>query len=110
MINKVDAKQILTTSLQTGGDFADLFIEDTIENTIEFSNGEVSNVNTSNVYGAGLRILNRDEELYGYTNDLSTSGLTQFATSLSQSFAYDKKEICFDFDEMKRYDDHPSLR
>lgn len=110
MVTKQDAKLVLERCLQTGGDFADLFVEDTIENTIEYTNDTITRTSTSNLHGAGLRILHHDEEVYGYTNDLSLPSLMDLAGKLSESFNYPVQQIEFNFDEVVSYDDHKIVR
>lgn len=107
MLKQTEAKQVLELALATGGDFADLFIEDTVENTLEVASGEVSKTNTSLIYGAGLRILHGDEEVYGYTNDLSLGGLSQLAKDLRQSFNYEPVSKTFSFQEVQSFEGHP---
>ena len=46
-------------------------LKDTTKNGIEMTSGEVTSATTSNIYGAGLRILDGFNEVYGYSNDLS---------------------------------------
>ncbi|ERJ11595.1 TldD/PmbA family protein [Haloplasma contractile] len=89
MISKKHAKKVLKTCLITGGDFAEIFAEDTIKNQLELSGGEISKTNTSNIYGAGIRILRGTQEVYGYTNDTSLEGLTKLAKSLAKSFDFE---------------------
>jgi TldD protein len=110
MLSNKEAKVILDNCLTTGGDFADLFMEDTIENTIEYSSGEVSKTSTSYVYGAGIRILHHDEEVYGYTNDCSFTGLSELGASLAQSFNYEPVKVDFEFDDVIQYDEHKIVR
>lgn len=110
MIKKEDAKKILTACLETGGDFAEIFLEDTIQNDLELSNGNISKSNTSFVYGAGIRILREDKEVYGYTNDTSVDSLLSLAKSLSQSFNYEKLPIEFELKEEIIENRHPVIK
>ncbi|MDD3098885.1 MAG: TldD/PmbA family protein, partial [Bacilli bacterium] len=41
---------------------------------------------SSTTYGAGIRLLNKLQSVYGYTNDISRKGLMNLATSLAKSF------------------------
>ena len=91
MIRKEEAKEILLTCLKTGGDFAEIFLENTIQNDLELSDGNLSKSNTSFIYGAGIRILHEDQEVYGYTNDTSYDGLLNLACSLTKSFNYEAR-------------------
>ena len=93
MINKKLAKRVLNKALSTGGDFAELFLEDTISNVVSRDALDaINSANTGRVYGAGLRILKGLQSVYGYTNDLSVEGLLKLAESLSCRF--EGKRVC----------------
>lgn len=94
MISKTLAKDVLNTSLSTGGDFAEIFLEDTVQENISLDNGVCEQATTSYVYGAGIRILKGLQSVYGYTNDLSKKSLINLALSLSKSFEGERiKEV-----------------
>ncbi len=107
MIKKEDAKKVLLACLETGGDFAEIFLENTIQNDLELSSGTISKSNTSHIYGAGIRILHEDQEVYGYTNDITTEGLLKLAHALSKSFDYEKLDFNFNLVEEKVENNHP---
>ena len=93
MISKNLAKKVLNTSLATGGDFAELFLEDTISNVLaRDSLDAINNANSSVTYGAGLRILKGLQSVYGYTNDLSKEGLLKLAETLA--CRYEGRRVC----------------
>lgn len=93
MISKNLAKRVLNAALATGGDFAELFLEDTTSNILARDSLEaINNANSSVTYGAGLRILKGLQSVYGYTNDLSKEGLLKLADSLACRF--DGKRVC----------------
>ena len=77
---------ILNTALSTGGDYAEIFIEEKVSQVVSIENGKVDASSISRTYGAGLRILQNVNSVYGYTNDVSTKGLLELAKSLSNSF------------------------
>lgn len=56
-INESLAKEILDVALSTGGDFAEVFIENTRNDSIEMRLDKISKVNISKVTGAALRII-----------------------------------------------------
>ncbi|QVK19118.1 TldD/PmbA family protein [Mycoplasmatota bacterium] len=110
MISKQDAKKVLQVCLETGGDFAEIYLENTIHNDLELSSGEISKSNTSQIYGAGIRILHQESEVYGYTNDTSFDGLTNLAESLAKSYNNKKIDIDFDLVEEKLDNKHNVLK
>lgn len=77
---------ILNVALATGGDYSELYFEDTLSKALVLENGVVSKVQTSNIYGCGIRIFKKDKCVYGYTNDVSYENLTKLANKLKDSF------------------------
>ena len=88
MINKKIALKVLNTALSTGGDYAEIYVEDTLSNTVLIENGNVERIGNGVSYGAGIRILHNFEVVYGYTTDLSEKSLNSLAQSLAASFDY----------------------
>ena len=86
MISKKLAILVLNEALSTGADYAEIFFEDSHSNSIAVENGKVDSTNSSSLCGVGLRLLLKNQCVYGYTNDLSKKGLLQLANSLSKSF------------------------
>ena len=62
-INESLAKEILDVALSTGGDFAEVFIENTRNDSIEMRLDKISKVNISKVTGAALRIIKGNTEV-----------------------------------------------
>ncbi len=85
-MNQNTARKVLLESLSTGGDYAEIFLEDTIKNSIRRTKDKIDDVGTSHYYGAGIRILKDLEEVYGYTNDVSEAGLLKLAKSLKGAY------------------------
>lgn len=91
MISKSLARDVLNTALSTGGDFAEIYFEDTISSNISIENTKVDAAQTSTSSGVGLRILNKLQSVYGHTNDLSRKSLLKLASDLSASFSEKQK-------------------
>ncbi|MFA7700806.1 MAG: TldD/PmbA family protein, partial [Bacilli bacterium] len=53
---------------------------------LSLENGKTESALSSTTYGAGIRLLNKLQSVYGYTNDISRKGLMKLATSLAKSF------------------------
>ena len=90
------AKKIILECLATGGDYAEIFLEDTVKNSIRRVGDQIEDINASHLYGAAIRILKENAEVYGYTNDVSEKGLLKLAKSLRT--AYHSKVVISDFD------------
>ena len=95
-MDKKVAKKVLLECLSTGGDYAEIYLEDTTKNSIRMMTNQIDDITTSHLYGAGIRILLGNAEVYGYTNDVSEAGLLKLAGDLKT--AYNSKVLISDFD------------
>ena len=104
MINKSQAVEILNAALATGGDYAEIFIEDKESENITIENGKVDQDIVSHTFGAGIRILNKLQSVYGYTNDVTKTGLLTLANNLAKSFK-DERVLTVESLKMKKFKD-----
>lgn len=86
MINKNQAIRILNCGLTTGADYAEIYIEEKDTYGVVIENGKVENSAISHSYGAGIRLLNKLQSVYGYTNEVNEKSLTKLIQNLSNSF------------------------
>lgn len=91
MISKSLAQKVLNAGLATGADFAEIYLEEVTSNNLQVENGRVEVASSGITKGAGIRLLNKLQSIYGYTNDLSLKGLLKLATSLAASFHDERK-------------------
>lgn len=97
MFDKQKLQYLLNLGLETGADFSELFFENTNSNTMEMVGGKVSNINSSNVHGVGVRIIKGVEEVYAYNNDTSYEVVEQLIKQAAGSFSgnrvFEAKEL-----------------
>lgn len=86
MLDKKEISLVLEKCLDYGCEFAELYFEDTIKNVIELTGDNVTKANSKNVYGVGLRLLDDEQEVYGYLNNVNFDSLIQLANRLGSSF------------------------
>ena len=101
MIAKEICQNILELCLKTGGDFAEIFAEDTITNSIELTMGKITKANTNHLHGVAIRILKGFQEVNGYTNDFSYESLKELALKLSGAIDGEDLKIEFSLNEEK---------
>jgi TldD protein len=87
MISKVLAINVLNEALASGGDYAEIYLEDNVSSSIMLENGKVESSGVKESYGAGIRILCGFRSVYGYTSDLSKKSLLALAHSLAASYS-----------------------
>lgn len=78
-VDKRAISNILKESLSTGGDFAEVFLEDKDELRINCKEDLVTGITTTRIKGCGIYILRGKKSVYVYTNDLSESALLKTA-------------------------------
>ena len=58
MLDQNIASEVLARAVQTGGDFAEIFVEDRINHSLELRSSALETVNSSRLHGAGVRVFN----------------------------------------------------
>ena len=101
MLNKYVAYDILTAALSGGGDFAEIFMENTEKNTLSMVNGAVEKALWGVDYGCGIRIFSGYGAVYAYTNDLSKDNLLHIAREASKAARRNETEAVVSLDFQK---------
>ena len=83
MISRSNAEAVLAEALKTGGDFAELYMEDAESHSIAMLQGVVENAAYSRKKGAGVRVLSGTKSAYAYTVDTSLEALLDTARRAS---------------------------
>lgn len=91
-INKHDCVDTLTRVLENGGDFAELFIEDSLSNSVQLLSGKIENAATARTHGAGLRVYKGLNSIYAHTCDTSIDGLMRLAAQVADAVGRTKAE------------------
>ena len=77
---------ILATALSCGGEYADIFIEDTRISSMVLQDSKVSQAQQVCLYGAGIRAVKGTQTGYAYTMDLSERAMLQAARFAGSMF------------------------
>ena len=64
MIHPSLAQEVLAKATATGGDFAEIFLEDRQNNNISMLSGRVESVNRRRLHGAGVRVFSGFQGVY----------------------------------------------
>ena len=75
MLDQNIAREVLQEAVRTGGDFAEIFVEDRIDNTLMMRSGRIETANTGRLHGAGVRVFSGTNAVYVHTNDTTREGL-----------------------------------
>ena len=116
MLDKQLVHDVLTAALATGGDMAEIFMENTVKDSIVMTNGQVEKANWGIDYGLGLRIILGTNAVYAYTNNTDRNSLLRLASDAAQAVKASLKDdpiiksvITLDRREWQRFADTVSL-
>ena len=102
MLSKEVVENTIEAALSTGGDFAEIFAENTSKNSISMVNGKVDKVLSGIDYGVGIRIFDGTNAVYVYTNDTSEKSLIEIAKKGAKAVKNKKQPIkIFNFDKQE---------
>lgn len=85
LISKNTAEAVLLSAVSTGAEFAEIFMENNVKNSIGVINGKVERANSGIDYGCGIRIIDKDKVVYVYTNKPERENLIRLAKEGAQA-------------------------
>jgi TldD protein len=97
LIDQIPYEKILKETLKEGGEFADLFFEQTRSIVIICEEDRIEKVISGLDMGAGLRILFGGRTIYGFTNQISEEALFNLAGRISRAVKEDEEAKVIDF-------------
>lgn len=90
MLSQDQLEVLLTRAMQSNADFAEIFEEDTVNETLSMLNGKVEKVDRFHREGIGIRLYQGVQSVYGYSNVMDEPSLIQLVDDLRDGFG--KKE------------------
>lgn len=96
MLNKKLIEDTLTAALSTGGDFAEIFVEDRTNNGIVLIGGKVESTMSGRDYGLGIRIFKGFNSVYAYTNKSDRDSLIDTAKKAAAAVEGKQNDITID--------------
>ena len=87
MLSERIVTDVLLAALSTGGDFAEIFMEDTYNTSISMIDGKVEQGVNGRDYGVGIRIYQGFRSVYAYTNNTSRENLMKVALEAAAALA-----------------------
>lgn len=85
MLSQNSIEKVLQAALETGGDFAEVFVEDKTSSSLTMIGGVVEKALSGRDFGIGIRIFKGFFSVYAYTNDASVENLIKVARNASQA-------------------------
>ncbi|MBQ8255033.1 MAG: TldD/PmbA family protein [Clostridia bacterium] len=93
------AKGILEAALSTGGEFAEVYIENSANEVLMMRERKLANANASKVMGAAVRVIKDGTEVNASVTDFTPEKLLATAKVLADSFEGEKKIDVLPFTE-----------
>ena len=109
MLSREVAQKVLGRCLITGGDFAEIFEEDSLNNSISILNGKVENSIGGRSYGIGIRIFKGLKSVYAYTNNNSLTSLLNVAQKAALALGDLKEEKMIVLNERENININPII-
>jgi len=81
-LSKEQYIEVLNHSLSCGGEYSEIFLEDSYGTFILYDNGKIEKVNFSSSRGASLRVVSREETIFAHTNEPTFENLISLANNL----------------------------
>lgn len=91
MVDKNLLERVLLETLSTGGDFADIFVEERKDNNISLISGKIETALTGTDFGVGIRLIKDLFDVYAYTNDASEESLMKLAKEIAATLTGESK-------------------
>ena len=79
MLDPALIQRTLDAALRTGGELAELFVEDKASSNAVFDDGKVEHLSSGRERGAGIRVIAGETTGFAHTADLSEAGLLEAA-------------------------------
>lgn len=109
MLDKNILQKVLDQALKTGGDFSEIYIEESTVNNISMEDGKIENALSGKEYGAGIRIFSGFKSVYAYTNDVTYDGLMKIAMDAAWAIKGDSRLKVQDFVQLNYKNINPII-
>lgn len=86
------AREILDIALEKGGDFSEIFIEDTFSTTIRYENGKVEVASYSKDSGFGIRVIEGELTYYAASSGTDVEKMKELAKSVANAVGGQRKK------------------
>ncbi|HWR61202.1 MAG TPA: TldD/PmbA family protein [Clostridia bacterium] len=84
MLPQGTIEKVLNAAIETGGDFAEIFVEDRTGGSLNMIGGVLEKALSGRDFGIGIRIMKGDFYVYAYTNDPGEENLIKTAQAAAQ--------------------------
>ncbi|MBQ7397338.1 MAG: TldD/PmbA family protein, partial [Clostridia bacterium] len=83
ILEKKLLQEVLAAAMTTGADFAEIYAERTLNDSVHLLDRKIDQISNNVVSGAGIRAFKGTRTVYASTSDLSREGLLRCARSVA---------------------------
>lgn len=107
MIKQSFLEEALAAAMSTGGDFAEIYAENTRNNSVNLVDGKIDRIYDNTYSGVGIRVFLGTKTVYATTTDMSRVGLVACALNAAGIIGELKKDISVSLCRSAVKDIHP---
>ncbi|MBR7098836.1 MAG: TldD/PmbA family protein, partial [Clostridia bacterium] len=94
MISKALVEEVLSCAVSTGADFAELYGENTRNNSVSMVDGKIDRVGDNLLSGVGIRAFLGTRTVFASTSDITREGLLKCAASVAVAMGEIRQDVC----------------
>jgi TldD protein len=83
-VTESDLKKVIASAMEKGGEYADLFFEHTLSNSVGLLDGEVNRASSNIDYGMGVRVISDDRTGYAYVENITLDEMLKAARTAAR--------------------------
>lgn len=107
MLSKKTIENVLEASLTYGGDFAEIFVEDKSNLSLNLIGGDLDRNIAGRDYGVGIRIFDNFNSIYAYTNNSDEDNLIKVAKKASEAIMKKSVQLKMELIDKKLMNNNP---
>jgi len=107
VLSRALVRDVLDAALSTGGDFAEVFVEDRYNTQLQMVGGDLEKAVSGRDYGIGIRIFRKLNYVYAYTNLDTRDSLIEVAKTAAAALPGASQNIVINLSRIEVEDRHP---
>ena len=110
ILEKKLLEQVLAVAQSTGADFAEVYAERTLNDSVHLLDKKIDQISNNVISGAGIRAFLGTRTVYASTSDLSREGLLRCAADVAAAIGEGREQVSIRLGERMFPNIHPAVR
>ena len=102
-------QKVISTAMEKGADFADLYFEHSQNNNCTLEDGKVNSAYSNIRYGVGIRVLKGDQTGYAYSEDVTPEAMMKAARTAANIASSKSASVSLTLNELQKTDFYPVI-